>query len=332
MDRRKFIKSGGAGLYLASGLAGSLASGCSLICGPSEDNLVGQVAYTNDIRRPSADIFRGDVVLEEGVFELKNKKNLSHLDVPHNDLYPRWSPDGRKIVLQRSGGGSSSWRGYIMNPDGTDAKYVLDPPSEQTRIMNPNWSPDGSKIIFTYTDFFTKAGIGYINSRDVGTDTFNSIYEESWRGNLPREATYSPDGKKIVFYTTADGEIFVMDDDGAGLENLTEGGSRDKYPTFLKDGRILFSSDRANPGQFPSETDLWVMSSTGENRRGLTIEPGEEVDPSTSPDGKYVVFSHDLYNPQLYISRLADVFDRENWTQLTFEGGNRFSDWRPKVA
>jgi len=142
--------------------------------------------------------------------------------------------------------------------------------------MNPNWSPDGEKIIFTYYDL-SVAGIGYVNSSDIGGSTFNSVYEEPWANSLPRGPSYSPNGEKIVFYRTGDREIYLMNSDGSNLENLTNHPARDALPMFLPDGRILFVSDRANPNQIPMQHDLWLMNADGSNPIRLTFEQGVDV-------------------------------------------------------
>ncbi|MBM3228338.1 hypothetical protein FJZ20_00395, partial [Candidatus Pacearchaeota archaeon] len=221
---------------------------------------------------------------------------------------------------------------YIMNPDGTNMRRVLNPLDPEFRTMNPNWSPDGEKIIFTYYDL-SVAGIGYVNSSDIGGSTFNSVYEEPWANSLPRgPPCYSPDGEKIVFYRTGDGEIYLMNSDGSNLENLTNHPARDALPMFLPDGRILFVSDRANPNQIPIQHDLWLMNADGSNPIRLTFEQGVEVDPMVSCDGKYLLFVHDIdmSNPQIYITEFTNAWDRTKWTQLTTQGSNSHPTWRPK--
>jgi len=65
---------------------------------------------------------------------------------PNNDefIYPRFSPDGRRIAFQRFDLSVRVWDIWIMNVDG----------GAQTRLTsaggsNPTWSPDGKRIAFT---------------------------------------------------------------------------------------------------------------------------------------------------------------------------------------
>jgi Tol biopolymer transport system component len=71
---------------------------------------------------------------------------------------------------------------------------------------------------------------------------------------------YSPDGMKIAFISTHDGdpEIFVMNADGTGLRKLTDNTAVDAAPSWSPDGgKIVFTSDRS--GTF----ELYRMNSDG---------------------------------------------------------------------
>ena len=60
-------------------------------------------------------------------------------------------------------------------------------------------------------------------------------------------STYSPDGQKIAFSSTRDGnfEIYSMDADGTGQTRLTNNPASDTYPAFSPDSsQIAFDSNR----------------------------------------------------------------------------------------
>ena len=67
------------------------------------------------------------------------------------------------------------------------------------------------------------------------------------------DAVYSPDGLKIAFISTHDGdpEIFVMNADGTGIRKLTDNTAVDAAPNWSPDGsKIIFTSDRSGEYEF----------------------------------------------------------------------------------
>ena len=80
---------------------------------------------------------------------------------------------------------------------------------------------------------------------------------------------WSPDGRRIVFQSTRDGnrEIYVMNADGSGKRNLTRHPARDGRPSWSPDGRrIAFVSDR------DGRLEAHVMNADGSGQRSLTQE------------------------------------------------------------
>jgi Tol biopolymer transport system component len=108
-----------------------------------------------------------------------------------------------------------------------------------------------------------------------------------WKDGSP---AWSPDGKRIAFYSERDGnaEIYVMDADGSGVTRLTNTKADEGYPAWSPDGRtITFDSDR--DGNF----DVFAMNADGSNVRPLTRNPARDVSASWSPDGSTIVFMSD---------------------------------------
>ena len=62
--------------------------------------------------------------------------------------YPRWSPDGKKIVYYESAPGDQDPQHvWVMNADGSGKVQLTD---IEDRNMFPSWSPDGKRIVFTH--------------------------------------------------------------------------------------------------------------------------------------------------------------------------------------
>ncbi len=102
---------------------------------------------------------------------------------------------------------------------------------------------------------------------------------------------------KIVFESSQGekrGGIFVMDDDGDNITQLTEEPILDTEPRWSPDGkRIVFERVITPDKQWG---DLFIMDADGANLHQLTDHHGLNASPSFSPDGKRIVFTSDLNN------------------------------------
>lgn len=113
--------------------------------------------------------------------------------------------------------------------------------------------------------------------------TFNTASDE-----LP---SWSPDGTKIAFASTRDGDpdnpdIYVMNADGSNQVNLTQNAAFDNHPTWSPDGtKIAFFSNRAG-GNF----DIWSMNADGTFPTRLTTSGAIQEQPAWSPSGTKIAY------------------------------------------
>ena len=93
---------------------------------------------------------------------------------------------------------------------------------------------------------------------------FPGLMSQQQQQSVKTDPVYSPDGLKLVFISTHDGdpEIFVMNTDGSGLRKLTDNSAVDAAPSWSPDGgKIVFTSDRS--GAF----ELYSMNSDGSGQQ-----------------------------------------------------------------
>ena len=162
------------------------------------------------------------------------------------------------------------------------------------------------------------------------------------------EASYSPDGEKIVFtslrnaYPPANlpaedrkrletdpayfGEIYIMDADGGNQARLTETPGYDGGPFFSADGeRIIwrrFDEDGMN-------ADVYTMRLDGSDVRRLTDFDSRSWAPYFHPSGEYAIFAsnrHGFSNFELF---LVDAAGRREPVRVTHADG---FDGLPGVA
>ena len=188
--------------------------------------------------------------------------------------FPTWSPDGKKIAFQAVAAPGQLREIFVINVDGTDLTNLTNHPADDYR---PDWSPDGRKIAFTSNrDGHEQI---YVMNAD-GSNVTRLTFTEAARDLAP---DWSPNGRRIVFQSNRDHpdladidqpgfDIYVMNEDGSEVTQLTKNLSRDLDPAWSPNGRqIVFDSDR----DVPQTRQLYVMNEDGSDQRPLTGPPGE---------------------------------------------------------
>src|ERR1051325_10274309 len=188
-------------------------------------------------------------------------------DEPRFSLSPSADLKGR-IAFHSSRDGDFDI--YIMNADGSGVTQLT---KNTVNEFDPIWSPDGKQIAFGRCLDVCDAVV--INADGSGERVlFHDGFPRAW----------SPDGTRMAFSTN--GEVYVMNADGTGVTQLTQGGG---FPTaWSPDGRqIAFNSDR------DGDNDLYVMTSDGTGITQLTNDPASDEGDHAgwSPDGKRFLFS-----------------------------------------
>lgn len=158
----------------------------------------------------------------------------------------------------------------------------------------PTWSKDGQWLAL---------GVGLPFARPEGRDAKIDIWKIRSDGseavNLTPHAEannafpdFSPDGRRIVFRSTRDGnaELYVMNADGTGVRRLTRDRGTDTMPSFSSSGdRIAFTSNRTG------DYEIYILQLNEDGSPGklerITHSRGRDVHPKFSPDDKWLVFS-----------------------------------------
>lgn len=110
--------------------------------------------------------------------------------------------------------------------------------------------------------------------------------------NDARQPVWSPDGKKLAFFSYREGnyDLYTIDPDGSNMQHVTNGLADDREPAWSPDGKILaFSSDR--PGNGPAGYNIWTIELATGKLQQLTADSNEDRLPSWSPDGSEIAFS-----------------------------------------
>jgi Tol biopolymer transport system component len=218
-----------------------------------------------------------------------------------DSYYPRWSPDGTKLVFYsgRALDGSDAANGaystqniWIVNADGTGAVPVTQLSNVLGGYQDAYWSRDASTFLFAGNGISTVHADGSALTQLMSGNELNAL-------NIPEG--WSPDGSRILFESTLapDGSngpqgssnIWTMNADGSGataLTGLNVAGAGSGV--WSADGtRIAYISDRGFDGRDVPDADdpvgnLWVMQADGAGSVALTkITKADSNPPAWKP-------------------------------------------------
>ena len=191
-------------------------------------------------------------------------------NVVGRDEEPVVSPDGTKIAFlgTRPPSSANTDRNvWIMNADGSNQIRLTTNQGANGQANNPVFNHDGTRIAFdTVRNLLTGNNREIYSIRTDGTDEVRL----TTTAGIDMEATYSPDGSRIVFISYRDGaatngEIYTMRADGTDPQRITRTTFRESRPTFSPDGaQIVFMAD------YDGSLQLHAMNRDGTGLRQIT--------------------------------------------------------------
>ncbi|BDD09343.1 tricorn protease [Fulvitalea axinellae] len=190
----------------------------------------------------------------------------------------------------------------------------------QKLVRDISPSPDGKKIAFAYQgDIWTA-------SKDGSGARRLTIHEGTESGPV-----WSPDGSAIAFSGSrhGNGDIFTIPANGGTSSRVTFYDAYDAVSDWTEDGNLLFSSSRHFIGNEKEPSIYTVPATGGSPERAFKVNGSQ---PSTSPSGRFVVFtkgycrtSREDYRGPANLD--VWIYDNENQSaqRLTKHLGNDFS-------
>ena len=210
-----------------------------------------------------------------------NRQPLTNSPDAHKG-WPTWSPDGTEIAFAVHEGIGTL---HLMDADGGNLTVLK---KDYTSSTRPAWSPDGKRIAY--------GGTLIIRIFDVRTGKEEAVRVPVHRlsGSRIHDVAWSPDGHQLAFAAkiidqagnSQARDVYIMNVDGTGLQQLTQHRAEDDAPAWSPDGKkIAFVSYRN-----VLEGGIFIMNTDGSNIVELT-NSGEDY-PSWSPDGTQLACTH----------------------------------------
>lgn len=214
-------------------------------------------------------IFRTNRTGNDEIFKMTAAGGLA-TNLTNNSLAdqaPDWSPDGSEITWQRLISGTNT-DVFRMNSDG-QGQFNLT--SNAAVDSQPAWSPDGNTIAFQTSrdgnlEIYTVARISPPATPAVTPPT---PIRRTNNGAADREPSFSPDGSRLTFTSSRDGndEIYTATVSGTttypAQTRITNDGGADALPTWQGDKTAPDTSIDSGPnGQTNQTTPTFTFGST----------------------------------------------------------------------
>lgn len=226
------------------------------------------------------------------VFDTKTKKVTEAINNTGLDLKSATAgPDGivyeqfGSINIYNTGSGKTNKVNITLNGDLPQVRPRYERVAQ--RIANVAISPTGARAVFEARGEILTVPVEKGNARNLTNSS----------GVAERDPAWSPDGKWIAYFSDESGEyaLHLREQSGMGEVKKISLGNPSSYfysPRFSPDSKkILFTDKRLNIWYLDIEkgTPVKVDTNTYEN-------PFPVLDPSWSPDNKWIVYTKQLKN------------------------------------
>jgi TolB protein len=274
-----------------------------------------------------------------------------------NNAESYFSKRGTELIFQRQEKVDSACdQEYVMNIDGSGLRRVS---NGLGRTTCGYFYADDKRILYSST-FKNSPSCPPVPDRSQGyvwplshLEIYTSKPDGSelraltGDGSYNAEATVSPDGTRIIFTSTRDGdlELYTMKIDGTDVHRLTHRVGYDGGAFFSPDGKRIvwragYPKTAADSADYlgllaqrlvrPSRVELWIANADGSDARQITSLGGANFAPYFHPDGRRIIFSSNYENPHsgefdLYLINDDGTGLRKITTAAGFDGFPMFS-------
>ncbi len=253
----------------------------------------------------------------------KHLGNIRQLTFGGKNAEAYFSFDGKKLIFQSTRDGFQCDQIFIMNDDGKDVHLVSTGKGQTTCAY---FFPGDKEILYSSTRSVSsdcppprpreKRFIWPLHPFEIfkAMTDGSGLKQLTFTGSYNAEATVSKDGR-IVFTSLREGDldIYTMNRDGSDVRRLTRQKGYDGGPFFSADGKRIvyrayhpkdqkeleeYEENLAKKQVVGGRLELFLMNSDGSNQKQITDNGASNFCPFFHPNGKQIIFSSNLHQPQ----------------------------------
>ena len=197
-----------------------------------------------------------------------------------NDSYPRWSPDGKKIIF-KSNKEDDKTKLYLMWMDSRQQLALTNTPQAPKGV---SWSGDSQLLAFNMFVPEKKESPVKLPAKPEGAKWNDPpVYID--------KMTYRFDGRGYL--KEGYDQIFTLSVDGGTPVQHTHSEFNHGTPVWAADQRSLFFSANLHEDHEydPRNSEIYRLTLAGGDIKSLTSRQGPDYSPVLSPDGRLIAFS-----------------------------------------
>lgn len=242
------------------------------------------------------------------ILEITNWRMISSFR--HFNQTPAFSPCGRFLVYASARHARFGTEYPTISDKPALYRYNLSTGEEELMVdetyynSSPCFSPDGTKLLFLSARQDTDGNkiIDHRDNRglyllDLSSGKEELLIEDEHK---VKHASFSPDGKKIIYYCTrknaVSGNIYLLTLDDRLHTNLTPDDYESTFPSISPDGeRFVFASwrrDTNNDGLITirDNSGIYVRELNSFSEITVASDRYDSLFPIFSPDGRYIIY------------------------------------------
>ncbi|MEP3210454.1 MAG: S9 family peptidase [Maribacter sp.] len=197
-----------------------------------------------------------------------------------NDIYPRWSHDGQKIIF-KSNRQDDRMKLFLM---WVDTKEIAPLTNTSMAPAQVTWSQDDRYLAFNM--FVPQKEESIVNM---------PAKPEGAKWNTPptyiNKLNYRGDGQGYI--KGGNMQLFILSIDGGTPKQLTTTDFDHGAPVWAKNGKKLYFSANFNPDEAfePMNSEIYALDLESNKVTALTSRYGPDDTPKISPDGTKIAFT-----------------------------------------